>query len=94
MVGEILKFELPEAGIWIPEIKNQQSIQKSLQNGYIQDCLEENKTCPQHKWKCNDLQKFENGRSVNEYLLSCVFITILVLWFCSWFWKSKKIYKF
>lgn len=53
MVGEILKFELPEAGIWIPEIKNQQSIQKSLQNGYIQDCLEEKKTCPQHKWKCN-----------------------------------------
>lgn len=44
MVGEILKFELPEAGIWIPEIKNQQSIQKSLQNGYIQDCLEEKKT--------------------------------------------------
>lgn len=43
MVGEILKFELPEAGIWIPEIKNQQSIQKSLQNGYIQDCLEEKK---------------------------------------------------
>lgn len=41
MVGEILKFELPEAGIWIPEIKNQQSVQKSLQNGYIQDCLEE-----------------------------------------------------
>lgn len=90
MVGEILKFELPEAGIWIPEIKNQQSIQKSLQNGYIQDCLEEEKTCPQHKWKCNDLQKFENGRSVNEYILSCVFITILVLWFCSWFWKSPK----
>lgn len=43
MVGEILKFELPEAGIWIPEIKNQQSIQKSLQNGYVQDCLEEKK---------------------------------------------------
>lgn len=43
MVGEILKFELPEAGIWIPEIKNQQSIQKRLQNGYIQDCLEEKK---------------------------------------------------
>lgn len=43
MVGEILKFELPEAGIWIPEINNQQSIQKSLQNEYIQDCLEEKK---------------------------------------------------
>ena len=43
MVREILKFELPEAGIWIPETKDQQSIQKRLQKGYIQDCLEEKK---------------------------------------------------
>lgn len=73
MVGEILKFELPEAGIWIPEIKNQQSIQKSLQNGYIQDCLEEKK--PVHNTNGNAMI-WKNLKMV-EVLMNIIYLVFL-----------------
>lgn len=73
MIGEILKFVLPEAGIWIPEIKNQQSIQKSLQNGYIQDCLEEKK--PVHN--TNENAMICKNLKMVEVLMNIFYLVLL-----------------